>query len=760
MAYSGVFVLFVVCVLKYYKLHSMSLSLPQKVRLSFLVSLILIAAISLLSYSSILLLIDNSKQADKTHEVLIKLRQFISNIKDAETGQRGYLLTNNREFLDSYYGTEQQVWRIYRELETALAASPVQQENLGQLRMLTDKRFARLEQIIRRHDEGSSYNLERSNQVMEELRGVVANMQDVEERQLSMWKENEGVYARRSPFFILLLFFSNLLLLGMAYVRIQRDINKQHEVEEKLELYNLELEQKVEERTAEIRQNEERYRFMTESIPPIVWTANPAGEMDYFSEKLSLYTGRPVEEMLGLEWIQVVHPDDRQYTIETWSRAIAEGQEERIEHRLLDHQGQSHWMLSHAVPYKNEEGKVTKWFGTSTFIDHEKQAIERALQKEEQLRQITDALPVLISYIDADLFYRFVNKKYEDWFQKSRDQIVDHRVCDILDERAFKTVQPIIKRTLEGERVNEEFESWYAIKGRRHMKINTIPHWQHKKVAGFYVLISDITIEKESEEQLRQVLLDTEAKNLELKRINHILDDFVSMAAHDLKSPVSNLKLSVLLINKLDSAEEKLRVIDYLDNSVKRLDNTLAGLLQILEVQHVKDASVSKCVFQDILQEVSANLQENLKEAGAQVISHFEDAPFVYYIRPYLLSIFHNLISNSAKYREPSRPLCLEVKSFAYPGGVMLEFHDNGIGMDLHKIGDKLYKPFKRFSTQAEGTGVGLHLIKSMIERNGGKISLKSKPGVGTVFSCYIRNMLVNQEIQEPFADGKVKEEY
>lgn len=719
----------------------MPFSLPQKVRLSFLASLILIAVISSLSYASIMLLIENTDEVQQTHEKIIYLRRLLSQIRSAETAQRGYLLSSSQVFLDRYRGTEKTVWDIYQQLWADLSDKPDQRENLEELAVLINQRFKHLDEAINLHDQGESYDLLASQQVMMEVEAILNKMQEEEEVLLNTWKEYEGMYAQRAPFLILILLLSSLLLMGIAYVRIRRDIRKRAEAEEELEVSNLRLESLVEERTAEIRNNEQRYRFMAESIPHILWTANPDGEMDYFNQKLTQYTGWSMEETIGTRWIGIVHPQDLDHTREIWSRAVHHEQEDRIEHRIKGKDGKYYWMLSHAVPYKNEEGRIIKWFGTTTLIDDEKRAKELAGQQEEQLRNITDALPVLISYIDADLYYRFVNKTYEDWFNMSREQILNHRVVDVIGEKAYESVKPIIERTLKGERVNDEAETYYQTKGQRFMKFNTIPHWQNDQVIGLYVLVSDITAEKEAEETLRGILLDTETKNQELNRINQILDDFVSMAAHDLKSPVSNLKLSVLLINKLESAEEKLRVISHLENSVQRLDNTLGGLLEILEVQHVKDASVIQCRFEEILRETTINLREKLNLAEASLISHFDEAPDIYYIRPYLLSIFHNLISNATKYRMPDRPLVLEISAYAKKEGVLLEFRDNGIGMDLKKIGDKLYKPFKRFSSQAEGTGVGLHLIKSMIEKNGGSITVQSQPGKGTVFNIYLKNI-------------------
>jgi signal transduction histidine kinase len=83
--------------------------------------------------------------------------------------------------------------------------------------------------------------------------------------------------------------------------------------------------------------------------------------------------------------------------------------------------------------------------------------------------------------------------------------------------------------------------------------------------------------------------------------------------------------------------------------------------------------------------------------------------------------------------------LNLEISSKEKKGTVILRFKDNGIGMDLLRYGNNLFKPFKRFSTKAEGKGIGLHIIKSMIEKNGGRIEVKSEINVGTEFICYLK---------------------
>lgn len=721
----------------------MRYTITQKVRWALIASLILLFSISFLSYTSLSQLIDSSRSVTHTHAVIIKLEQLVSTIREAESAQRAYLLTSDPEFLEGFYGKRQKVIELYRILRQQISDNEEQKENLKILNELIIQRFERLGRLVSDHQKKQPYNIKGSSRMMQELTLIVDTMQEEEERLLELRLEREQLYARQAPIFIGLFLLVSLLLTLIAFLQIRKDVRKREKAEALLENYSHELEQKVEERMREIRKNEQRYTFMAESIPHIVWTATPGGEIDFFSQQLTRYTGIPAEELLGRNWQKVIHPDDQEKTFEVWEQSIADKEENRTEHRILGADGEYRWMLSHAVPYKNDQGEVMKWFGTTTLIDEEKKATDRAVAQEEQLRQITDALPVLISYIDENRQYQFVNAAYERWFEVSRSKIYKKPLQEITGREAYEAVSSLLDRAFRGDTINEEVKTFYPLRGHRFMRINIIPRWQENKVVGVYGLVTDVTQQRETEEQLREALFEARARNEELKRVNLILDDFVAMAAHDLKSPVSNLKLSLMLMNRLGSVEEKLKIMNQFGTSVQRLDRTLSGLLEILEVQHIKDAQVARLCFADILEQVMENLGERLATAGGTIVSDFDQAPSIAYIRPYLVSIFHNLISNAIKYRSHERPLQISLRTELRQGRILFSCTDNGIGMDMERIGTKIFKPFKRFTAQSEGTGVGLHLVKSMLEKNGGNVEIESEEGKGSCIRCYLKEMTI-----------------
>jgi PAS domain S-box-containing protein len=236
-------------------------------------------------------------------------------------------------------------------------------------------------------------------------------------------------------------------------------------------------------------------------------------------------------------------------------------------------------------------------------------------------------------------------------------------------------------------------------------------------------------------ERTRDLLL----KNTELVKANEALDAIVHIAGHDLRSPIHNLKALLSIHNHTDSNTEKTQLIGYMGESVRRLEQTVAGLLRILEVNNSSETLVQTVCFADALEIVMADCGDEARQSGARLLPDFYDCPRLRYNETYLLSIVRNLVSNALKYRSPKRPLRLEITTARSGEFVLLAVTDNGIGMDGAQIRDKLFKPFSRLSGQAEGKGLGLHLVKNMVEKNGGHIRVESIPDAGTTFRVYLK---------------------
>jgi PAS domain S-box-containing protein len=147
-----------------------------------------------------------------------------------------------------------------------------------------------------------------------------------------------------------------------GFSKVTRDITKNKQAEEAL------------------RQSEEKFRLVAETLPQIVWTAQPDGSVDYYNQRWAEYSGILQEEGQGWGWQPVLHPDDEQRTIEAWMQAVQGGQLYECDHRVRRADGEFRWHLSRGLPLRDSEGRIIKWFGTATEI-HEQKQIEEALQE-------------------------------------------------------------------------------------------------------------------------------------------------------------------------------------------------------------------------------------------------------------------------------------------------------------------------------------------------------------------------------------------
>ncbi|WP_230967283.1 hybrid sensor histidine kinase/response regulator [Nostoc commune] len=200
--------------------------------------------------------------------------------------------------------------------------------------------------------------------------------------------------------------------LEQANQELQTQIAERLRVEEELRKYQNHLEEMVAVRTNEIsktneqlqqeilerqrileilRQSEERYRYLAEAIPQLVWTTNAKGECDFFNQNWCEYTGLTLEESLGSGWLAALHPDDIQNADEVWSNAVKNSTIYNNEYRFKRaFDGSYRWQLARGLPLKDEQGIVVKWFGTCTDIHEQKQILEERVHLLE-LEQVARA---------------------------------------------------------------------------------------------------------------------------------------------------------------------------------------------------------------------------------------------------------------------------------------------------------------------------------------------------------------------------------
>lgn len=240
----------------------------------------------------------------------------------------------------------------------------------------------------------------------------------------------------------------------------------------------------------------------------------------------------------------------------------------------------------------------------------------------------------------------------------------------------------------------------------------------------------DTTREAQAHRQLQQAIQA-------LERTNAYLDSFVYAAAHDLRSPIANLmSLIERLSTKTALADEPM--FQLLEKSVHSLDQTLGGLIEIIDVQKLSDQPIRRLDLQEQIQQILLHYPGLNSGLQGEVRLDLE-VKSIAYIEAYLRSILQNLIDNSYKYRKDSEKVLIEISSRQQQQEILLTVRDNGLGLPEHLPLDKLFRAFHRYHQQIEGKGIGLYLVKTLVEKNGGWVQAESPPDGGTRFILGLR---------------------
>lgn len=227
--------------------------------------------------------------------------------------------------------------------------------------------------------------------------------------------------------------------------------------------------------------------------------------------------------------------------------------------------------------------------------------------------------------------------------------------------------------------------------------------------------------------------LELRTTNDELVRYNNELLQFSYTVSHNLRGPVARiLGLSVLAQSEHNTIKIK-EWIDLMSNTASDLDLIIKDLSKLLDLRHEPNRYRENVELQTEWNQ-SISLLKDSFTGQENIESNFEDLPRIVTVRAMIQSIFYNLLSNSIKFRSPKRILTVTAKSRYENGKAIIEIADNGLGFDIDRYGEKLFKLYTRFHTHVEGRGLGLYLIKTQLEVLDGTIEVASELDHGSRF--------------------------
>ncbi len=245
----------------------------------------------------------------------------------------------------------------------------------------------------------------------------------------------------------------------------------------------------------------------------------------------------------------------------------------------------------------------------------------------------------------------------------------------------------------------------------------------------------DITQKKKEESEKTKLINELVQNNKDLKQFSYI-------TSHNLRAPVTNLMALLKLFNWSDIQEEQNRILlESFEKSTNQLNDTINDLLKILIVKEQAEIATTVISLSEVLNSSLLAFTSLLSELDVSLNINFDEAPIIHFNKEYLESIFINLISNALKYNLKGRKPVIDITSKTISGFVQMSIKDNGIGIDLEKNKDKIFKLFQTFHSGRDSKGIGLYLIQSQLNALGGRIEVDSEVNKGTVFTIFFKNI-------------------
>jgi len=484
---------------------------------------------------------------------------------------------------------------------------------------------------------------------------------------------------------------------------------------------------------ASLELSQQRFRQLAEAMPLIVWTAAPDGTVDYANHQLRSYTGilAPAPHPIH-NWLDLLHPEDQAPCITAWTAALDTGSPYRFEFRLRRYDGAYNWHLIQAVPIRNEQGQIIRWYGTATDIHLQKQLERETRQLATRLNNTLESITDAFMTLDHQWRLTFLNRRAEELLQQNRDEVLGQCIWDVFPD-ALGTAFQHQYETAVADQQSVSFREYYPpLQGWFNVRAYPSPD-------GLSIYFQEITERLRLEEQL-----------LQIQRLESI-GKLTGGVAHDF-----NNLLTVILGN----AEELTAAL--------ATDADLHSQAQMIESAAQRGADLTQHLLAfarrqpldpkviDINQLI-ANMNHLLSSALSEDITvEWQPASGLWpalvdpiQIETALLNLCFNardampqggrITLTTANVRLPQTG---HDPSTVAPGEyVMVAVSDTGAGIAPEHF-EHVFEPFFTTKPRGQSNGLGLSMVYGFIKQSGGHITLNSQPWQGTTARLYLPRSL------------------
>jgi PAS domain S-box-containing protein len=544
---------------------------------------------------------------------------------------------------------------------------------------------------------------------------------------------------------------------------------------------------------AALIESQDRLRTLTESLPHLVWTCTPDGYCDYLSRQWVEYTGRPEAEQLGSGWAEQLHPDDRERVQDEWVQSTKRGDSFDVEFRIRRSDGVFRWFKTRALPLRDVEGHIVKWFGSNTDFEDYKRSEERLQAQLARLKLLDHTTRAIGERQDLRSIFQVVVRSLEDHlridfgcvclYDSAQQALTVSCIGAKSHALAMEMAMPEQGRiTVEQNGLEQCVHGQLVYESDARRSEFSLPQ-RLARVGLFSLVIAPLIVERsmfgvmiaarrEPEsfeaadcEFLRQLsehvalaahqaqlysalqrayddLRQTQQTVLQQERLG-ALGQMASGVAHDINNALSPAAIYVhSLLEREDNLSERARkYLVIIQRAIQDVAYTVARMREFCR-PHEPQLTFLPVNLNSILEHVidltRARWSAMPQERGIVIRAETDltyNLPAIMGAESEIRDALTNLVLNAVDAMPAGGTLTLRSRVVTMPSAspataVHIEVCDTGIGMD-ERDRSRCLEPF--FTTKGErGTGLGLAMVYGMVQRHGAEVEIDSEPGKGT----------------------------
>lgn len=465
---------------------------------------------------------------------------------------------------------------------------------------------------------------------------------------------------------------------------------------------------------------------ITSASPTALWMSDNKGMITYANQTWTTWTGQTTAEILGRGWLRCILPEDRDRAFEKFLVDLKDQLPYEVNFRIRRQDGEIRWCIATGNPQYDKHGEFKGYIGACTDVTEKTNIDNQLAQKNSELNDqinqfefVTDFMPVQLWTAKPNGELDYVNKQTLDFFGLPIEQLIGKKWPDNLhpDDREGYIVS-WMESVTTGSPYQYEFRLVDKSGNYKWHLVRALPFKVDGEIIRWFGTNTDINEQKEMQRQK---------------------DEFLGIASHELKTPVTSVKAYAQVLGAMlskEGEEKKAAMVLKMDAQLNRLTNLIGDLLDVTKINS------GRILFNKVWFDFNQAVQECIQDLQHTTHKHilvmdFKETGSIYTDRERIGQVITNLVTNAIKYSPQSNRIIISTKK--EDNMVILCVEDFGIGIPDDKK-DRVFEQFYRVSGSKQhtfpGLGLGLYISNEIIRREGGNMWVNSVEGKGSTF-CF-----------------------